>query len=102
MTSRFHGLSELLFKSPRSPTAALAPDWETAISGQTPCGWLDATNERTSALFALLLKNLVRWKETYRSALQRWYHTSVADVVAAVAVAVAAAAAARTQEGFVP
>ena len=54
---------------------------------------------RTTAALALLSKNLVRWKQTYRSALQHLYHTSVADVAAAAA---AAAVAARTQEGFVP
>ena len=41
----FHGLSELLLKSPRSPTAALAPDRDMAVSGQTQDSWFDITNE---------------------------------------------------------
>lgn len=48
-------------------------------------------------VLTLLSQHLVRWKDTYRSALQRLYHRSAADVAAA-----AAAVAARIQEGFVP
>ena len=50
-----------------------------------------------NAVLTLFSQNLVRWKDTYRSALQHLCHRSAADVVVA-----AAAVAARIQEGFVP
>lgn len=76
--------------------------WQSAH--QFKDGWLDV---KPRAGLRLLQQNLVRWQDTYRSALQRLYHTAVADVVVVVAVvavatAAAAAVAARAQKDFVP